>query len=514
MRAFLAMAACLVVCLTGCSGSSQPVRPYGAQGARLGESLALLGWNMAVSNLRWDGDYVLDRRRRLARRTRSRPHAKPEDIRFGLYGALSHPMESDGLGSCDRVTAKVRDVPSPLSAAGDRLTGTVCLGPLKDRSQVRGVYSYSPRDRIPNTSSAYPAAFPVGLMPTNANDTGLVVKTTSLSAWRADGAPMTKAQLGDPAAFNGNGYMLLGLEADAVAARYRDDSAKRGGPLMLLASPTVPGRGLNPACAAYGSSVLILPDAVAGRGARQRVVVHSGRNQRGVALRDGGDRRHARRGVDAAMSEPGPTEWVTPAGGVGPWTGELPDDPRYDPVLLREGDTRNVVDAYRYWTREAIIADIDRRRHPLHVAIENFGHDANIGSVVRTANAFAVHTVHIVGRRRWNRRGAMVTDRYQRLRHHDNTAELLGFAGGAGLTVVAVDNVPGAARLEETALPRECLLVFGQEGPGITDDIRAGAAMTVSIAQFGSTRSINAGVAAGIAMHAWIRQHADMTQAW
>jgi tRNA G18 (ribose-2'-O)-methylase SpoU len=106
------------------------------------------------------------------------------------------------------------------------------------------------------------------------------------------------------------------------------------------------------------------------------------------------------------MSDLGPTEWGTTAGGVGPWRGDLPDDPRYDPNLLRDGDTRNVVDAYRYWTRKAIIADIDLRRHPLHVAIENFGHDANIGSVVRTANAFAVDTVHIVGRRRWNRRGA------------------------------------------------------------------------------------------------------------
>ncbi|MDP7722716.1 TrmH family RNA methyltransferase [Mycobacterium sp. TY814] len=214
------------------------------------------------------------------------------------------------------------------------------------------------------------------------------------------------------------------------------------------------------------------------------------------------------------MSEPGPTEWGAPATGVGPWAGVLPDDPRYDPDLLRDGDSRNVVDAYRYWTREAIIADIDRRRHPLHIAIENFGHDANIGSVVRTANAFAVDTVHIVGRRRWNRRGAMVTDRYQRLCHHDSAAELMEFAAAAGLAVVAVDNVPGATRLEETSLPRDCLLVFGQEGPGITDDTRTGAALTVSIAQFGSTRSINAGVAAGIAMHAWIRQHADLTHAW
>jgi tRNA G18 (ribose-2'-O)-methylase SpoU len=213
------------------------------------------------------------------------------------------------------------------------------------------------------------------------------------------------------------------------------------------------------------------------------------------------------------MTDLGPTEWGETTG-VGPWQGPFPDDPRYDPALLRDGDTRNVVDAYRYWTRDAIIADIDKRRHALHVAIENFGNDANIGSVVRTANAFAVDTVHIVGRRRWNRRGAMVTDRYQRLRHHDTTAELLAFAADGGLTVVAVDNVPGAARLEHAILPRDCLMVFGQEGPGITEDAKAGAELTVSIAQFGSTRSINAAVAAGIAMHAWIGQHADLGRAW
>ncbi|OBB35394.1 TrmH family RNA methyltransferase [Mycobacterium sp. 852002-51961_SCH5331710] len=211
--------------------------------------------------------------------------------------------------------------------------------------------------------------------------------------------------------------------------------------------------------------------------------------------------------------EPGPTEWGE-GPGVGPWQGPPPDDPRYDPELLRDGDTRNVVDAYRYWRRDAIVADIDTRRHALHIAIENFGNDANIGAVVRTANAFAVDTVHIVGRRRWNRRGAMVTDRYQRLRHHDTTAALLAYAADAGLTVVAVDNVPGAVRLETTPLPRNCLLIFGQEGPGITPEATAGAAMTVSIAQFGSTRSINAGVAAGIAMHTWITQHGDLSAAW
>ena len=210
---------------------------------------------------------------------------------------------------------------------------------------------------------------------------------------------------------------------------------------------------------------------------------------------------------------PGPTEWGHSVG-VGPWPGPWPEDPRYDPELLREGDRRNVVDAYRYWRREAVVADLDHRRHPLHVAIENFGHDHNIGTVVRTANAFAAAEVHIVGRRRWNRRGAMVTDRYQHLRHHDDIAGLLAHAAAAGLTVVAVDNSAGAWRLETASLPRRCLLLFGQEGPGLSAEARRGAALSVSIAQFGSTRSINAGVAAGIAMHAWIRQHADLQVAW
>nr|WP_026343985.1 TrmH family RNA methyltransferase [Nocardia sp. BMG111209] len=223
-------------------------------------------------------------------------------------------------------------------------------------------------------------------------------------------------------------------------------------------------------------------------------------------------------GPAADESVPGPTEWGEHPHGVGPWVTEFgtsaPDDPRLDPELLAHGDRRNVVDAYRYWRREEIVADIDRRRHPFHVAIENFGHDANIGTVVRTANAFAAAAVHIVGRRRWNRRGAMVTDRYQHLMHHASVGELLEFAAAAGLTVVAVDNVPGSVPLETAVLPRDCLLLFGQEGPGVTDAARDAATMTVSIAQFGSTRSINAGVAAGIAMHGWIRQHADLSAAW
>ena len=160
------------------------------------------------------------------------------------------------------------------------------------------------------------------------------------------------------------------------------------------------------------------------------------------------------------------------------------------------------------------MADIDRRRHPLHVAIENFENDANIGTVVRTANAFAVDTVHLVGRRRWNRRGAMVTDRYQHLMHHDTVADLMDWAAGEDLTVVAVDNTPGSVPLETAELPRRCLLLFGQEGPGVTEPAQKAAQMTCSIAQFGSTRSINVGVAAGIAMHAWVRRHADLSAAW
>ena len=203
----------------------------------------------------------------------------------------------------------------------------------------------------------------------------------------------------------------------------------------------------------------------------------------------------------------GPTEWGGSVG-VGPWPGDWPTDPRFDRELLADGDRRNVADRYRYWTLEAIVADLDTRRHPFHVAIENFAHDLNIGTVVRTANAFLAAEVHVVGRRRWNRRGAMVTDRYQHLRHHADIGGLLDFAAGQGLVVVAVDTGPGSVPLETVDLPRRAVLLFGQEGPGLTPEARAGAALTVSIAQFGSTRSLNAGVAAGIAMHGWIRQHA------
>ena len=196
--------------------------------------------------------------------------------------------------------------------------------------------------------------------------------------------------------------------------------------------------------------------------------------------------------------------------GVGPWEGPRPEGDRWDAALLADGDRRNVIDRYRYWTVEAIVADLDAHRHPFHVAIENWQHDLNIGSVVRTANAFAAAEVHIVGKRRWNRRGAMVTDRYQHIRHHPTVDEFAAWAAAAGLPVIGIDNVPGSVALETYELPNSCVLLFGQEGTGLSPEAIGACRDVLAIAQYGSTRSINAGAAAAIAMHAWIRRHATI----
>jgi len=194
--------------------------------------------------------------------------------------------------------------------------------------------------------------------------------------------------------------------------------------------------------------------------------------------------------------------------GVGPHPEPWPTDPRFDPELLAGGDARNVVDRYRYWTTEAIIADLDRTRFPYEVAIENWEHDMNIGTVVRNANAFGAARVHIVGKRRWNRRGAMVTDRYQHVVHHPDVDALADDAAARGLALWGIDNLPGSERIETAELPREVVMLFGQEGPGLSEGARARVGRVLHISQYGSTRSINAGVASGIAMHAWIRRHA------
>ena len=194
--------------------------------------------------------------------------------------------------------------------------------------------------------------------------------------------------------------------------------------------------------------------------------------------------------------------------GVGPAREPWPDDPRLDPELLAAGDRRNVADRYRYWRHEAIVADLDARRHPFHVAVENWRHDLNIGAVVRNANAFLAAEVHIVGQRRWNKRGAMVTDRYQHVRHHATLEAFSAWAAAEALPVLGIDNLPGAVPIDGHPLPRRCALLFGQEGPGLSEAARELAQVVLAIRQFGSTRSINAAAASAVAMHEWVRRHA------
>jgi hypothetical protein len=251
------LAVLLALALVACSAEPPP-SPYATQGAKIGESLALLGWNVSAANLRFDGDYVLVDVDASAA-TAGGQHAKADSLRFGLYGALAHPIESTAVGSCRGVTSL--NVQPAASPNPDKLTGTVCLGPLRDQTQVRGVYAYSPQDRIPGTIAAYGASFPVGLSPTPDTETGLVLKSTSADAFDADGSQLAPTVLGEPNAFNGNGYMLLGLDITGLASRYRDDSIRRGGPLMVQITPTLPGKGLSYECSAYGASLLVLPDS-------------------------------------------------------------------------------------------------------------------------------------------------------------------------------------------------------------------------------------------------------------
>lgn len=200
--------------------------------------------------------------------------------------------------------------------------------------------------------------------------------------------------------------------------------------------------------------------------------------------------------------------------GVGPWPGgesSWPTQDHYDPELLALGDRRNVEDRYRYWRMEAIIEDIAARALPLEIAVENLGHDFNIGSIVRTANAMGVSRVHIVGRKRWNRRGAMVTDRYLNVVHHEAVDAFVEDVRGRGLSLVGIDNVDGSLPLENEGLPAAVCLVFGEESSGLSENMRACCERIIHITQRGSTRSMNVGHAAAIAMWAWVIQHENGT---
>jgi len=202
----------------------------------------------------------------------------------------------------------------------------------------------------------------------------------------------------------------------------------------------------------------------------------------------------------------GPGEFF-PVIGVGPYPQPWPKGEEFDPELLQVGDRRNVLDKYRYWKVAAIVADLDTKRHKLQIAIENWQHDLNIGSIVRTANAFNVSAVHIIGKRDWNRRGAMVTDRYLSVIHHPTVADFAGWAGENGIPIIGIDNVPGSERLETSELPETCVLLFGQEGSGMSDEAIDICSILYAIEQYGSTRSMNASAAGAIAMYHWALQH-------
>jgi tRNA G18 (ribose-2'-O)-methylase SpoU len=189
--------------------------------------------------------------------------------------------------------------------------------------------------------------------------------------------------------------------------------------------------------------------------------------------------------------------------GVGPHPQPWPTDLHFDPELLANGDVRNVVDKYRYWTVDAIKADLDKDRVDLHIAVENWQHDMNIGTIVRNANAFNVSAVHIIGKRHWNRRGAMVTDRYLNIFQHATVDAFVAAVGDR--RIIAIDNMPGSVPLSDTKLPEHAVLVFGGEGPGLSDEMIQASEVMVHIEQFGSTRSVNVGVASGIVMYNWIQ---------
>lgn len=170
-------------------------------------------------------------------------------------------------------------------------------------------------------------------------------------------------------------------------------------------------------------------------------------------------------------------------------------------------DTRNVVDEFKNMPHNVIVRQLDERGVMLEIAIENLQRDFNMGTIVRSANAFGVRQIYVIGRRGWNKRGAMATDKYLNVTYIDSVDAFRDEMKRRGKEIVAVDNIDGASDLQQSGLPEQAVLVFGAEGPGLSEELVAVADRLVAIEQLGSTRSINVGVAAGIVMYEWLRQH-------
>lgn len=191
--------------------------------------------------------------------------------------------------------------------------------------------------------------------------------------------------------------------------------------------------------------------------------------------------------------------------GVGPHTKPWPKDDRLDSELLRKGDIRNVVDKYRYQKVESIKSDMQDRSNGLEIAIENYKHDFNIGTIVRNANAFNARAVHIIGSKQWNKRGAMMTDKYLEVKYHKSAKDFLQHCQGRN--IISIDNKTGASLLNDVELPRNAVYVFGSESDGVSEEIITASKGMIAIEQFGSTRSINVGVASGVIMYEWTRRN-------
>lgn len=178
----------------------------------------------------------------------------------------------------------------------------------------------------------------------------------------------------------------------------------------------------------------------------------------------------------------------------------------FDKITEME-DKRNVIDKFKGRSESEIINELDSEDHGLVIALENTERDFNMGTIVRSANAFGVRQIYVIGRRQWNKRGAMMTDKYLHITYLATTEEFIENMRNEGREIIAIDNIPGSVNMSQTSLSKRVVLVFGQEGPGISAELTDAADQIVAIEQFGSTRSINVGAAATVAMYCWLQQN-------